>query len=71
MITKKVTKFYHGLLSLFAMAVFIFGGIVYYGVEPQIPLMFGCAVACVVAVWIGYKWEEILSAIIEGVSSAL
>ena len=57
---KHEAKFYHGLISLVSTAVMIFIGVVVCGAEPQIPLIFSCTIAALVALWLGHSWEEIL-----------
>lgn len=67
----KTTRFYHALISIAVMAILIFGAVVGLGAEPQIPLVFGCLVAGIVAVWIGYSWEEILQGMTNGITQSL
>lgn len=68
---KKVTKFHHALISVIIMVILIFSAVVGFGAEPQIPLIFGCFAAGIVAVWIGYSWEEILEGMISGITQSL
>lgn len=68
---KKKAKFYHGLISLTSTAVLIFVGVVLCGAEPQIPLVFSCTIAALVALWLGHSWEEILEGMLSGIEQSL
>lgn len=68
---ERETKFHHALISVTVMAAFMFVCIVAFGSDPQVPLMLGCAVAGVVAIVIGYSWDEILEGMIEGITQSL
>lgn len=67
----KETKFHHGLISIVAMAAIMLVAIVMFGAEPQIPLIFGCAVAGLVALWVGFSWDEILDGMLKGIFPSL
>lgn len=68
---KHEAKFYHGLISLVSTAVMIFIGVVVCGAEPQIPLIFSCTIAALVALWLGHSWEEILEGMLSGIAQSL
>lgn len=68
---KKETKFYHGLISLLCTTVLIFVGVVLCGADPQIPLTFSCAIAALIAVWLGFSWEDILHGMLSGIAQSL
>ena len=68
---EKTAKLHHALISVIAMVILIFGCVVGFGTEPHIPLVFGSLVAGIVAVVIGYSWEEILDGMIEGITQSL
>ena len=59
---KKSTKLYHSLTTVGFMIAVMFTGIVIYDAGPHIPLVFACMGAGLVALWIGYSWDEILDA---------
>ena len=67
----KTTKMYHALISVVLMVGMMFGCIVGLDLTPQIPLVFGTFVAGVVAIWIGYSWDEILEGMINGIVNSL
>lgn len=71
MLHKREAKLYHGLISLTSTAVLIFIGVVLCGAEPQIPLVFSCTIAALVALWLGHSWEEILGGMLPGIEQAL
>ena len=52
-------------------AVLIFIGVVVCGAEPQIPLIFSCTIAALVALWLGHSWEEILEGMLSGIAQSL
>ena len=64
-------RFHQAFISIASMIVLIFTCIVGFDSEPQVPLVFGTLVAGIVAVWIGYSWEEILEGMIKGVVPSL
>jgi len=68
---KHEAKFYHGLISLVSTAVLIFIGVVVCGAVPQIPLIFSCTIAALVALWLGHSWEEILEGMLSGIAQSL
>lgn len=65
------TKFRHALISVVVMAILMFVCIVAFGSDPQIPLVLGCTVAGIIALVIGYSWDEMLEGMIEGITQSL
>ena len=68
---RRKTKTYHAVISVTVMTVLIFTSVVGYHAQPQIPLIFGCFIAGLVALWAGYSWTDILDGIVSGVSQAI
>jgi NhaC family Na+:H+ antiporter len=68
---KKKVKLIHALISIVAMAILISGAVVVLGADPQVPLVFGCLVAGLVAVWVGFSWDEILDGMLNGITQSL
>mgnify|MGYP000700892432 CR=1 FL=1 len=68
---RRKTKTYHAVISVTVMTVLIFTSVVSYHAQPQIPLIFGCFIAGLVALWAGYSWTDILDGIVSGVSQAI
>lgn len=67
----KQAKFYHGLISIAVLAALMFVSMAVLGTEPQIPLIIGCIVAGIIAISIGYKWDEILNSMLSGIHQSL
>ena len=68
---KKNTKLYHSLTTVGFMIAVMFTGIVIYDAGPHIPLVFACMGAGLVALWIGYSWDEILDGMLTGIVDSL
>ena len=68
---KKSTKLYHSLTTVGFMIAVMFTGIVVYDAGPHIPLVFACMGAGLVALWIGYSWDEILDGMLTGIVDSL
>ena len=59
------------LISLFSLVTGISISIAFYGLSPQIPMLFGVLVASVVALRCGYSWDAIQEGMIRGITHAL
>ena len=68
---KRETHFYHAMVTIIPMIIIMFVSIVGFGASPQIPLVFGCVIAGIVAIWIGYTWEEIKDGMVDGITNSL
>lgn len=68
---KREPKFHHALITVLCMIVFMFISIVIFQISPHIPLVFGCMAAGIMAVYLGYGWDEILEGMIEGINNSL
>ena len=68
---KKETKFIHGFVSILFLAVIMFTAIVLWDAEPQMPLAAGCVIAGLIAWRLGWKWDEILSSMLDGINQSL
>lgn len=68
---KKEMKFHNALITIVIMIIAMFYAVVKLGVDPQIPLVFGCMVAGIMAAIVGYNWEEILEGALDGISKSL
>ena len=64
-------KFYQALITVLTLVVIMFFSLVKLGSTPQIPLLFGCLIAGLVAMWAGYRWDDILDGMISGITRAL
>lgn len=61
----------HALVTVALVVVFMFTAIVLFDADPQIPLVFSCLAAGLVALWERYTWEDILEGMIEGVTNCV
>ena len=68
---KKPVKFRHGALAFLLLAVVMFFGVVVLGSEPQIPMVFGCACAAAIAMYLGFDWDEVLEGMFKGILDAM
>lgn len=68
---KDKPQIYKPLITVLFMVIVMFTGVVYYQADPQIPLMFGCLAAGLVAIWMGFSWEEILDGALQGIARSL
>lgn len=67
----KQTKFYHGLITMLIVIVAIVYMVVICGAEPHIPLLIGCVAAAAMALYLGYSWNYILDAAVEGIRKSI
>ena len=68
---KNEIQIYKPFTTVIFMVIMMFTAMVYYQADPQIPLMFGCLVAGLVAVWMGFTWEKILEGALKGIGQSL
>lgn len=71
--TKKtrMPKVWESLLVLLFLIGMLSLGIIKYSVDPHIPLILGVLAAALMAVALGYKWEQIEGFMIKGISKAM
>ena len=69
--TRKPVSFRHGALALSCLAVALLLCVAGLGIEPQIPMAVGCASAGLIACYLGFSWQEIVEAAVEGISEAM
>lgn len=68
---KKEAKYIHGFLPILVLAIALFAAVVIWDAEPQIPLAVGCVAAGLVAWRLGWKWEELLTSMLDGIYQSL
>ena len=68
---KRKIQFHHALITVFAVILLVFLGIVFFDCGPQISLVFACLFAGMMALWLGYSWDEILEGMIGGINGSL
>ena len=59
------------LISLGFLVVVLAVGILVFGVDPHVPMFIGVIGAALMALWLGYKWEEIEKSMMDGIYKAL
>lgn len=59
------------LVSLLSLVVGIGISIAFFGLSPHLPMLFGVAVASIVALSCGYSWETIQRGMVRGITHAL
>lgn len=68
---RKETRFRHGALAFGLLAVAMFGCVVGLGAEPQIPMVIGCAIAAGIAMYLGFRWDEVVDFMMRGILDAM
>ena len=68
---RRDTEFHHGLITVTAVIFCMFLGIVRFGSGPQVPLVFACLCAGLMAFHLGYSWNDILQCMIDGIMGSL
>lgn len=69
--TPRLPKVWEALLVLGILIVALAVGIIVYGVDPHVPMLIGVGGAAIMASILGYKWDEIESFMIKGISKAM
>ena len=64
-------KLWEALITLVLMVVVIGVGIIKFGVDPHVPMFIGTIIAACMALYLGYKWEEIEKSMLDGIYRAL
>lgn len=67
----RMPKLYESLISLFGMIGLLMVGIVVYGTDPHIPMILGTVIAALMAVRLGYSWEDIQHFMVRGINQAM
>ncbi len=67
----RMPKLWEALITLVVLIVVLAVGIMYYGVDPHVPMFVGVIAAALMAMYLGYKWEEIEKAMMDGIYKAL
>jgi len=69
--TARMPKVWEALIVLIFLVAMLSIGIIVYGVDPHIPLILGVLAASVMAMILGYKWEQIEGFMIKGIGKAM
>lgn len=59
------------LISLGILIVSLSVGIIKYEADPHVPMFIGVIGSCIMALYLGYRWEDIEKFMIAGINSAL
>ena len=59
------------LLALLCLIILLAVGIIIFGVDPHVPMFFGVCAAAVMALYLGYKWSQIETMMMDGIYKAL
>ena len=65
------TKIWHALISFGALIAVMAVGIIHFDADPHIPMFIGVIVAAIVALVLGYSWDQIQKAMLDGIYRAL
>ena len=68
---KKMPKVWQSLIVLLILIASIAIGILIFDADAHVPMLIGVAAAAIMALFIGYRWEEIERFMINGVSKSL
>lgn len=68
---KKVPSLGVALIPIVTMVIFLFTGIFVFEVDAHIPLFLSAIIAAIVALYLGYTWNEIEKGIINGISLSM
>ena len=69
--TARIPKLWEALLTMGLLIVIMAVSILVYGVDPHLPMFLGTVVAALMALYLGYKWEVIEKAMLDGIYRAL
>ena len=67
----KETKLSHAAISFLGLIAVMSVGIIIFEVDPHIPMFIGVVIAAVVTMTLGYKWGDIESMMVNGISKAM
>ena len=68
---KKMPKVWQSLIVLLVLVASLAVGILVFGADAHVPLLIGVGAAAIMALFIGYKWDEIERFMINGISKSL
>ncbi len=69
--THRKPYLYEAILSFLFLILVMAVGIAKFGADPHIPMLFGTAFAALMALKIGYKWEDVEKSMFYGINQAL
>ncbi len=69
--TPKKASLLQALISLCGLVAVMAAGIIIFKVDPHIPMFIGVIIAAVMALFLGYAWDDIEKFMMEGITRAL
>ncbi len=67
----RMPKMWEALLTLAFLVAMLAIGIMVYGVDPHVPMFVGTMGAALMALRLGYKWQEVEQAMFSGINKAM
>lgn len=67
----RLPHIWEALLTLGFLVAMLAIGIIVFGVDPHVPMLLGTIGAALMAIRLGYKWEDIEKSMIGGISKAM
>ena len=67
----RMPKLWEALITLAVLILALAVGIMYYEVDPHVPMFVGVCAAALMAMHLGYKWDEIEKSMMDGIYKAL
>ena len=68
---KRMPKLWEALLTLAILIAALAVGIIIFGVDPHVPMFVGVMAAALMALHLGYKWDEVEKSMMDGIYKAL
>lgn len=68
--TKK-PKLIHASIAFIVLIFFMLLGIVYFGTDPHTPMFIGVIIAAVIALVLGFKYENLEKMMVDGISKSM
>lgn len=69
--TGRMPSMVEALISLGFLVLALYVGIMIFHVDPHVPMFIGVIGSALMALWLGYKWEEIEKSMMDGIYKAL
>ena len=68
---KSHIKMYHALITFSSFIFLMIACVTKWGIDPQTPLVIGCAIGAIVAIWGGCTWDDVLGGIVDGIHRSI
>ena len=67
----RMPKLWEALLTMLFMVAMLAIGIIKFGVDPHVPMFVGVVGAALMSLYLGYKWKDIETSMLDGIYKAL